>query len=766
MEPLCNMFGVCENNVNGSTNYVLIDKDADWIRNYGQEGLHTNGNRVTIDGKQLAFSIMSYWQSKFLSLGKKVLENLKGSLQYSKSNGSVFHQGASLFYMFDLSKFLLDCEYLNVTISEDLVPLRLVHLENRLLEEIILHYVDTKEDLTYWTIRRVTMICLGPRLPIAHYEHIIKKLQRNPRWKLCVEIIKKDGLQYIYAATAVQRCLEDTFMTNWKCANYISPHSFVYLLDRFLLILSFSSEVVYTTKSSFVGLLPHIHSRGTLTLSSGPSFCNVGFVVATIQEILDNKEDTISWIQRSKIDRSYYPLLVLNLVTLLSIICMKVDHAEFLLDLLSGRNNISCLLSKKFVGDILRKKEDKKLNLNIEVVAEALLSINDPLVIVSSANVTPKIAATCALFVDLRKSEDEILSILFPRKNNTLPDANMNMNPVELQMNGKVLDKISKAINGKKGVALSKLSSATIIKEEVDKTIGTLDTILVDQKLWSDKDARVIRVAYDTFGVLSETFDKSRQEVEHSVLLKHVRVAVKELQITRPKIDKLLNHYVMSHTSNVEEPGDEELVVLENQSQSDNTQDGNKKKGKGNNKGKKSSKSKVHCLLVAMSDKHAGRDEAFLGMKMVGSGMLMVVVVVAVVGEIEVVTQNLMLAVDWEYTDCRNMLTLELLHSLVPPAKVSVFTILLAKKESDLETSAAYREILLPDLSVDVALKSKHEENKAYLYERPLSKHTMKSKLLKDLTESDRIVGELLQLEGYLKLIEFGLNECVDVIEA
>ncbi|GJZ24285.1 squalene monooxygenase-like protein [Tanacetum coccineum] len=99
-------------------------------------------------------------------------------------------------------------------------------------------------------------------------------------------------------------------------------------------------------------------------------------------------------------------------------------------------------------------------------------------------------------------------------------------------------------------------------------------------------------------------------------------------------------------------------------------------------------------------------------------------------------------------------------------AFVLVFTILLAKKESDLETSAADREILLPDLSVDVALKSKHEENEAYLSERPLAKHTMKSKLLKDLTESDRIVGELLQLGGYLKLIEFGLDDCVDGIEA
>ncbi|GJW39110.1 squalene monooxygenase-like protein [Tanacetum coccineum] len=36
----------------------------------------------------------------------------------------------------------------------------------------------------------------------------------------------------------------------------------------------------------------------------------------------------------------------------------------------------------------------------------------------------------------------------------------------------------------------------------------------------------------------------------------------------------------------------------------------------------------------------------------------------------------------------------------------------------------------------------------------------------RDLTEYDRIVGELLQLGAYLKLIEFGLDDCVDGIEA
>nr|GEU61255.1 hypothetical protein [Tanacetum cinerariifolium] len=110
---------------------------------------------------------------------------------------------------------------------------------------------------------------------------------------------------------------------------------------------------------------------------------------------------------------------------------------------------------------------------------------------------------------------------------------------------------------------------------------------------------------------------------------------------------------------------------------------------------------------------------------MVGSGMLMLVVVVAVVGEIEVYR------------------TL-----LVCVANSSTY-ITMPANEGHSEFDACCR--------VDVALKYKHEENEAYLSERQLAKYTMKSKLLK---------CELLQLGGYLKLIEFGLDDCVDGTEA
>ena len=75
-----------------------------------------------------------------------------------------------------------------------------------------------------------------------------------------------------------------------------------------------------------------------------------------------------------------------------------------------------------------------------------------------------------------------------------------------------------------------------------------------------------------------------------SVLLKDVEASVKRLQSDGPKIDKFLNQYVRSQVSSVEQAGDG--AALESQSECDNTQDGNNKKGKGSNKGKKSKKSK------------------------------------------------------------------------------------------------------------------------------------------------------------------------------
>ncbi|GJR30534.1 putative reverse transcriptase domain-containing protein [Tanacetum coccineum] len=260
----------------------------------------------------------------------------------------------------------------------------------------------------------------------------------------------------------------------------------------------------------------------------------------------------------------------------------ELKHSHFLLELLSGCDNFAYLLPKKCVRDHLRKRTNKKLNLDPEVVAEAFLSIDDPLLIVRSGNVSPEVNAPCAIFVDLENSKSEIMSDLFSRKNThniptssktdnagtihevssseTLPDTDMNMTRVVLPMNWKVIEEISKAINAKKGVALNKLSAARMIQDELEINKGTLATAFVNLESFSDEDIVVACNAINCLKKLSFAFETSRPDIKQSDLMKDVKLSVKRLQ--------------------------------ENQTSGDNTQDARNNKGKGNNKAKKSKKNK------------------------------------------------------------------------------------------------------------------------------------------------------------------------------
>ncbi|GJZ25238.1 UvrD-like helicase, ATP-binding domain, P-loop containing nucleoside triphosphate hydrolase [Tanacetum coccineum] len=523
-------------------------KDADWIRNTDNKGLHKDRKRTTFDGRELVFAIQSYWQSELLSVGIKVLQTLD-TLRKSKSNGSVFHQSTSLLHIFEVSKFLLDfyhnltnpykkrlqyflgtsLSYIDIvfpldwrkSVDENLVSLKETDLSVNLLEEIFLQAVETLIE-----------------------EIILPQLD--------------GGLKDVLVAPALQRALEDNFRV---ASGFLSPHSFGCLLDRLLLMQTFTSENSYTTRS-FVGSFTHIQSASLLSI--GPFFSNLSVLAERIHDILS---------------------------------CSEI-------------NNIAYFLPKKFVSGLLRKRINQQLNLDPEVVAEAFLSIDDPLLIVRSRNVSPKINAPCAIFVDLEKSKEEIMSVLFPRKNthnvhsssdnvtagtipellssDTLQHTNI-MNRVELQMNWKLLEEISKVINGKKGVALNKLPAATMIKNELDINRGTVLSAFAAQTSWSREDATAIRGANDGLKLLSFMFDTSRPDLKHSTELNGASRIVKGLQSDRPKLDNFLNRSAMSQALKVKQTRDS--VVLENQSECDNTQDGNNKKGKGN-KGKKSKTSK------------------------------------------------------------------------------------------------------------------------------------------------------------------------------
>ncbi|GKE98553.1 hypothetical protein Tco_0021904, partial [Tanacetum coccineum] len=341
---------------------------------------------------------------------------------------------------------------------------------------------------------RVIIVCLCSRVSVAVYKNLINKLKSKPQWKSFVEKFRDRGLKDFFVARALQLALDHSFGTN---SSFLSIHSFEYLLDRLLLMQSFSSRKYYTIRSCFVLLeqtpvsYQFTHIQSASTLSVGQSSVNLSVMIERIEDILSNIEFGIGMTHRSKIDASYYPLLVLKMVMILSLICLKLPkYSHRLQRYLSGYGNYVYFLPKKFVSGLLKKSKNEELNLDPEVVAEAFSSIDDPLLIISSKDGSPKINAPRAIFVDLRKSKKEIMSVLFPRKNKhnpstssstvnaaaipegssseTLQDTVTNINSVELQMNWKVIEEISQAIDEKKGVAPNKLPAATRIMNELD----------------------------------------------------------------------------------------------------------------------------------------------------------------------------------------------------------------------------------------------------------------------------------------------------------
>ncbi|GKD51933.1 UvrD-like helicase, ATP-binding domain, P-loop containing nucleoside triphosphate hydrolase [Tanacetum coccineum] len=337
-------FGVRKQCVNANMIYLLVIKDADWLKDAGD--LHRDGKIVTLDLKRLVFAMRSYWQSELQCVGVKVLETLEDLHNVKRaSRSSVFQQNIILAQMFEVSKFLLDCKHLNLTfnqkdristtyfhlvfpldwrksISGDLISARETHISLKLLEDIFNQEVNSMGQLNYYKIGKVMMICLSSSNSVALNERIFNRLEWNPAWGSFFEIYWNHGLKDVYVAEALRNALDDTYRANWRLPGYISPHSFVYLLDYLSFRVSSSVEVFFTTKSSFVGWFRHNDLS-----ASKPIFSDVAikFLVATVKDILYNKTNTVSWIERSGIDYSYYhPLLALKLVMILSLICLQV----------------------------------------------------------------------------------------------------------------------------------------------------------------------------------------------------------------------------------------------------------------------------------------------------------------------------------------------------------------------------------------------------------------------------------------------------------
>ncbi|GJT99217.1 RNA-directed DNA polymerase, eukaryota [Tanacetum coccineum] len=125
----------------------------------------------------------------------------------------------------------------------------------------------------------------------------------------------------------------------------------------------------------------------------------------------------------------------------------RKDFQVVLLDLLSDKDNVAALLVEKFVSILLGRSKGRSLNLNLEVVAEAFMSVEDPLVIVCSGYLR-RIHG-----VDTSSHSVNVGTTLEPPSR---VNSNLNANPVNIckaegKMKENSLKEMSESTNGEKG---------------------------------------------------------------------------------------------------------------------------------------------------------------------------------------------------------------------------------------------------------------------------------------------------------------------------
>ena len=273
--------------------YVLLVPDADWVRGLDKRHLKTYNKLVSIDAHQLIPAAQNYWSSELLSVGIKVLEKVKELLKFPpKNSDSTFFQCRALTLIYDVARNLLDSKCLKpryqdmltlqklVTFStgeyvayifpldgrnllrQNMISLRRTDASKNMLNQVIVEYASSKNELSYGQIGRITMTILGLGKPNAELsDKLVKKLECHAPWKafienLCVSTepgntslqpMKLSVMRWLHEA------LVETYSANWrKVSDYISPGCFLYLVERLLLSASCFQGFVITTSSCFI----------------------------------------------------------------------------------------------------------------------------------------------------------------------------------------------------------------------------------------------------------------------------------------------------------------------------------------------------------------------------------------------------------------------------------------------------------------------------------------------------------------------------------
>ncbi|KAM6567390.1 hypothetical protein CsatA_026518 [Cannabis sativa] len=342
--------------------------------------------------------------------------------------------------------------------SENLILLRGTDTTKSMLNRVIAESDSLSKNPTYGRIGRIAMIILGSgKVNREHCGKIITKLNRDEKWKpwkVFFEVLgnvrgsdfpdnpvspnngekstqdrpanaSEIGVWEKYLISIFKDALENTYNTNWRTVNdYISPSCFLYLIEYLLSWLCCFNGYFLSTRSTFVECLMY-HERLTCLAGQTRSFefnaePILAFLCNVVQEFLNNKIDTLDWIGKSTTAvMEHYSLLVTRLVVLTCLVCVNFGSStELLVNLLKKiyiteqLPHLFCVVLKKV------RRRDNSQELNVNLIAEALKKIDNPMVIVNLWGCCPFKSCPDAMYVSMssKPSKNEILGVLFPDK--------------------------------------------------------------------------------------------------------------------------------------------------------------------------------------------------------------------------------------------------------------------------------------------------------------------------------------------------------------
>jgi len=467
-----NYFGVRKQFQNDKAIYLLLNPDADWVRQLDNKFILRNGKVVSINFHQFVSTARRYWCSELLYVGMKVLGSAKALYDLSLKNPpSMFRQSMSLTHIYEVAKSLLESQYLDPkvrdnkelrkyvelstnifdyifpldwrnSLAENMFSLRGTEVMKNLLKQVIRKNISSKGRLTYGQIGRVVMVILGlGKLDNDLCEEILDRFDvnyGNVPWKTFIQTLfvnmgskfphhtvsdnSSESPQVVSLLLTLNEALVNTFRANWKKEkDYMSPGCFLYLVERLLILASYSQGYFITSKSSFAEWFFYQEgdtSPDSTSVAEMQPFLERTYhfvVYEVVKPLINNKKDTMEWIKKSGIyAKDYYPQLVLRLVAIICLVHLNCGNfSDLLFDLLQ-RNYITEQLPRDFY-DVLRRRL-KHFN-NVNAIAEAFKKIDNPLVIVGLGKNCSEFRCPDAIFVDMtvKQCREDILRVLFPK---------------------------------------------------------------------------------------------------------------------------------------------------------------------------------------------------------------------------------------------------------------------------------------------------------------------------------------------------------------